>query len=246
VTNVKPLPGTGVLIGAAGTIGGSCLRALSGSATSYVLADLHADALAAAVAAVPGASHVQADLSHPGGPASIAAAVRKMRMPVAWLVMAAGTPQRGAFDQTPADRLDHVFRVNCLGPLHVIRELLGAEWLPDASIVVIGSVSATRALPGRVAYGASKAALEQACRSLAAELAPRRVRVNVVAPGVVDSPFLGSSADDLKAWVADHVPAARLGRPEEIAEVVRYLTLSAPPYLTGSRVAVDGGMEARA
>jgi 3-oxoacyl-[acyl-carrier protein] reductase/2-deoxy-D-gluconate 3-dehydrogenase len=82
--------------------------------------------------------------------------------------------------------------------------------------------------------------------SLGAEWAGRGIRVNVVAPGVIATPFLGSDRTRLDGWVAERVPEKRTGTPAEVAEVVRYLAIEAPDYVAGARIAVDGGMEATA
>lgn len=74
----------------------------------------------------------------------------------------------------------------------------------------------------------------------------RGIRVNVVAPGVIATPFLGSDHARLDAWVAERVPSRRTGTPAEVADVVRYLVLEAPDYVVGTRISVDGGMEATA
>jgi 3-oxoacyl-[acyl-carrier protein] reductase len=109
---------------------------------------------------------------------------------------------------------------------------------------VIGSISASRALPHRAVYGATKAGLEHLARSLAAVLGATGITVNVVSPGVIDTPFLGDATPTLDAWVEDRVPLARVGDPDEVAKLVEYVALHAPPYLTGARIAVDGGAEA--
>ena len=109
---------------------------------------------------------------------------------------------------------------------------------------MVGSISASRALPRRAVYGASKAGIEHLARSLAAELGPAGYRVNIVAPGVIGTPFLGDDTGPLAEWVAKRVPAGRIGSPEEVADVVRFLIADAPAFLTGARIAVDGGAEA--
>jgi 3-oxoacyl-[acyl-carrier protein] reductase len=81
-------------------------------------------------------------------------------------------------------------------------------------------------------------------RSLAAELASANIRVNVVSPGVIETGFIGADTAALSAWVSARVPLGRLGAPDEIANAVRYVILDAPGYLTGARIAVDGGAEA--
>jgi 3-oxoacyl-[acyl-carrier protein] reductase len=77
-------------------------------------------------------------------------------------------------------------------------------------------------------------------RSLAAELAQFGIRVNVVAPGVIETPFLGDAKDALEQWTRAGVPLARVGTPDEVANTVRYVVVDTPAYLTGARIAVDG------
>jgi NAD(P)-dependent dehydrogenase (short-subunit alcohol dehydrogenase family) len=113
-------------------------------------------------------------------------------------------------------------------------------------VVVIGSISASRALPNRIVYASAKAGLEHFARSLSAELAERHLRCNVVAPGVIDTDFLGDNRSPLNDWVSEHVPMGRLGDRSEVATVVRFLVRDAPEYLSGARITVDGATEAMA
>src|SRR5260370_504253 len=79
--------------------------------------------------------------------------------------------------------------------------------------------------------------------SRAHDVAPRGIGVNVVSPGVIDTPFLGGDQPALRDWVSAHVPMRRVGTSDDVAAVVRYLVLEAPEYVTGARIAVDGGAE---
>jgi NAD(P)-dependent dehydrogenase (short-subunit alcohol dehydrogenase family) len=235
---------TGIVVGASGGIGSASALALAGSADRLVLAGRRREALAALAAEIgPSAVVAPGDIAEEGGRAAVLDAVDG---PIAWLVLASGIPlRRRMTDAGPAD-VERAFAVNLVGPALLIHRLLARDWVAPAAIAVVGSVSATRALPDRAVYGATKAGLEHLGRSLAAELAPVGIRVNVVAPGVVDTPFLGESADALDAWVRANVPQGRAGTPAEVAELVRYVIADAPQYLTGARLAVDGGVEARA
>jgi len=152
-------------------------------------------------------------------------------------------PLRGPLAQLPTAEIQNTLMTNLVGPALLIRRLLDRRWLPNASIIGVGSISATRSLPNRSVYSASKAGLEHLCRSLAAEVAPRGIRVNVVSPGVIETPFLGGDRAALRDWVSTHVPMQRVGTPDDVAAVVRYLVLEAPEYVTGARIAVDGGAE---
>jgi NAD(P)-dependent dehydrogenase (short-subunit alcohol dehydrogenase family) len=235
---------TGIVIGASGGIGAAAAAALDGAADRIVLAGRRADVLEAVGAslALSTAVPVAADVTTVAGRDGVVAAASGS---ISWVVLASGIPLRAPLAELDPDQIEMAFAANLVGPTLLLRELLDLRWDPPATLVIVGSVSATRALPGRAVYGATKAGIEHLGRSLAAELAPRGIRVNVVSPGVIDTPFLGDSGA-LDAWIRESVPAGRMGRVEEVAELIRYAALDAPDYLTGTRIAIDGGTEARA
>jgi NAD(P)-dependent dehydrogenase (short-subunit alcohol dehydrogenase family) len=117
------------------------------------------------------------------------------------------------------------------------------------AIVNIASVGAYRSGTGDAAlsYSASKAGLVALTRSMAAEWAPQGVRVNVVSPGVIDTPMVRIMDDPPsgEAWLKARVPMARLGRPEEIAAVVCFLASDDASYVTGAELVADGGYMCR-
>jgi NAD(P)-dependent dehydrogenase (short-subunit alcohol dehydrogenase family) len=235
---------TGIVIGATGGLGAACARALAGACDQLVLSGRREQALSELAGELgPHAVAVAADITQAAGREAIADAVSE---PIAWVVLAHGAPLRKPFPELDESEIAAAFETNLVAPALLLRRLLDLAWEPDAAIVVIGSISASRSLPRRAVYSASKAGLEHLARSLAAELAPRRIRVNVVAPGVVATPFLGDDTAALEEWVRERVPLARLGEADEVAEVVRFAALDAPAYVTGARIVVDGGAEARA
>lgn len=237
----------GVVVGASGGIGAACARAMASSVDRLVIVGrdrarlrrLRADLATSSV-------EVAADVATTDGREAIARAIEGAAGPLAWLVVASGAPLRGPFAELEEEAILDAFLTNLVGPTLLLRRLAAAAWTPAASIVVIGSISASRALPNRSVYAATKAGLEHLCTSLAVEWAVRGIRVNVVAPGVIATPFLGSDRAALDAWAERKVPQRRLGRPEEVAELVRYVVLEAPDYLTGARLVIDGGAEATA
>jgi NAD(P)-dependent dehydrogenase (short-subunit alcohol dehydrogenase family) len=232
---------TGVVTGAAGGIGSACVRALAGSAELLVLAGRRREPLERIAREVDGRTAVvPADIATTEGRDAVLAAVEG---PLAWAVLASGVPARKPLRELEEEEIAATFAANLLGPTLLLRRLLNAAWQPPASVIVIGSISATRSLPGRSVYGSSKAGIEHLAQSLAAEVAGSGLRVNVVAPGVIETPFLGEAAGALTDWVKVRVPQARAGAPDEVAQLVRYLILDAPAYLTGARIAVDGGAE---
>ena len=236
---------TGIVIGATGGIGGACVTALAGSVDRLIVTGRDPERLAEArrIAGVNVRS-VTADIAESAGRAAMIAAIRETGEPLRWVVIASGAPLRGPLAELDEGDIERTFRSNLVGPALLLRALGELKWTPQASLVVIGSVSASRALVNRSVYAASKAGLERLAMSLAAEWAPRGIRITVVAPGVIATPFLGSDHSRLDAWAADRVPSGRTGTPEEVANVVRYVALEAPDYLVGARIAVDGGTEA--
>jgi NAD(P)-dependent dehydrogenase (short-subunit alcohol dehydrogenase family) len=235
---------TGLVIGAAGGIGAACVRALTGSADVIVLAGRRREPLEAVATDAGGSTvTVSADVATAEGRQTIVGAVEGA---VAWVVLASGIAVRKPLAELAEEEIESAFAANLVGPALLLRRLLDLPWQEPKAVAVIGSISASRSLPHRAAYAASKAGLEHLARSLAAELAPAGIRVNIVSPGVIETPFLGDARAGLADWVRVRVPLARLGTPDEVANAVRYVVLDAPAYLTGARIAVDGGAEALA
>jgi len=106
-------------------------------------------------------------------------------------------------------------------------------------IVTISSVSARLGHRGQANYSAGKAGLEGACRSLASEVARLGIRVNVVAPGLIETEMLQAVPQDM---IKQIIPMGRVGLPEEVARVVRFLCSEDASYITGQVIAVNGGM----
>jgi len=106
-------------------------------------------------------------------------------------------------------------------------------------IVTISSVSARLGHRGQTNYSAAKAGLEGACRSLASEVARLGIRVNVVAPGLIETEMLQAVPKDM---IKQIIPMGRVGLPEEVAKVVRFLCSEDASYITGQVISVNGGM----
>jgi len=162
------------------------------------------------------------------------------------LVNNAGVAPMATLDGTDVELWDHTFGVNVRGPFLTCRTFSEAlKRGVSPSVVNVSSTLAERAIPGMAAYNASKAALNQLTRSLALEWAPT-VRVNGVMPAVVDTPIhatRGMSSADV-AGMGEMHPLQRVGRPEDVANLIHYLLSDAASWMTGAIIPVDGGMMA--
>ncbi len=111
----------------------------------------------------------------------------------------------------------------------------------DGRIVLISSVAAEVAIPGQVAYGASKAGLVGMARTLAAEWAPRGIRCNVIMPGFIATPKVLAMPDQVRAGALKQIPLGRFGETSELAGAVSFLLSPAAAYVNGAVLRVDGG-----
>jgi 3-oxoacyl-[acyl-carrier protein] reductase len=232
--------------GASRGIGASCAEALGASghlvAVGYRSGGDEAEALVDAIVKDGGeAMAVQVDVTDPASVDGAVGRVEKAWAPVAVLVSNAGVTGDGLFARMTDERWRNVMSANLDGAFHVARRVTGpmmrARW---GRIITLSSVVALSGSGGQVNYAAAKAGLIGYTKTVAAEVARRGITVNAVAPGLIATDMTA----DLDPAVVEHVPARRMGTPEEVAACVAFLCSDAAAYVTGTTLTVDGGMSA--
>jgi len=184
---------------------------------------------------------VGADLSTVDGVHRLVRALRARWRSLDALVLNAGTYPRLPFRDVEPEEFEATLRLHVVGPAELVRQLLPMmEAVPSAGIVFVSSVLAFEGSRHGAHYAAAKAGAVGLARSLARELAPR-VRVNVVAPGAIETAILSGDSPTQRAERASRVPLGRIGRPEEVATAIAYLVSDRASFLTGTTVHVNGG-----
>ncbi|MDU4055517.1 MAG: SDR family oxidoreductase [Pseudomonas oryzihabitans] len=157
------------------------------------------------------------------------------------LVVNAGFSEFAPLETLTAEHFDRTFALN-------VRALLFATQAATAimpaggTIVLIGSIAAAIGTPGYGVYGASKAAVRSFARTWANELAPRNIRVNVVAPGPTDTAMMAATSAEVREQLNRLIPLGRMARVEEVAAAALFLASDQSSFITGAELPVDGGM----
>ena len=143
------------------------------------------------------------------------------------------------------EKFDEMFNVNFFAPVELLRLMYKKKVLQKgASVVLIASIGGTHSfMPGNGVYGASKAALNSLMKYAAREYASRKIRVNSICPGMVDTPLIhrGTITEEQLAEDAKRYPLGRYGKPNDIANGAVYLLSDASSWLTGHDLVIDGG-----
>jgi len=242
---------TAVITGASSGIGRATAERFAREGWNVCITARRAELLEALKAEFPPAVHlaVPGDYSDPATATAIGEAIRSEWGHLDALVNCAGVYIGGDPVATPIDEWRRPFDIMVDGAVYMTR--MAIPLMPDGGrIIHVTSIHGDRAERGSSAYAMAKAALNQYCRGLALELAPRNILVNAIAPGFVATAMsIVNGVSELETpWFRQnyieghHLPLRRAGQPEEIAGVAWFLAGPDASYLTGQVITVDGGL----
>jgi 3-oxoacyl-[acyl-carrier protein] reductase len=238
-----------VVTGASKGIGAGIARAL-GEAGASVVVNYASDKTGAekAVAAIKAgggkAIAVQGDVSKGPDVKHLFDETRRAFGKLDVLVNNAGVYKFAPIEETSEAEYQRQFGTNVLGPLLATREALPLFGSEGGSVINISSIVSRMGLPGSAIYAGTKGALDTITQVLASELGPRKIRVNSINPGMVESEgthAAGVIGSDLQKNVEASAPLGRIGQPEDVAKVAVFLASDDSGWLTGERISASGG-----
>ena len=195
---------------------------------------------------VPGIA-LQADVRNAGEVDAAVKAVAERMQGIDGVIYCAGVDLLTTVAETRDEDWQRILDINLTGAMRVCRAALRHFAPEGGTIVLVASAAGLRPLPDRTAYCASKAGLVMFAKAMAAELAPRAIRVNAVCPGAVETELFRSSFRDApdeaatRSAIRERYALRRIADPEEMANCIMFLTSAASSYVTGVALAADGG-----
>lgn len=196
---------------------------------------------------IPGAIALENDASVVGSEKTLAEAVKEHFGRIDGLYLNAGFGRMQGLPDVTAEEFDAEYHVNVRAPLLQTREL--APLMNDGgSILLTASVAKSLGMEGMAIYSSTKGAVRSLTRTLARELAARKIRVNAVSPGPIGTDFFNRAGldeqtiEEFAEQIKAKVPLDRFGESEEVAAVAAFLLSSEASYVTGTDYVVDGGM----
>jgi NAD(P)-dependent dehydrogenase (short-subunit alcohol dehydrogenase family) len=236
-----------LVTGAGGDIGRALVSGLRARGAAVVASDVLGQAEGDALFGDGEAGYLQADVRRPEDTDRLLAFALERHGRVDGLVAAAGVAHWSTALEVTHEQWRHVLEVNLEGAF-LIAQAVGRELVRSGrrgSMAFVGSWVGAYPARGLLPYSVSKAGLDMLAQCLALELAPHGIRVNVVAPGVVDAGVSAQIFRDVperRKAMEDIIPLGSLGRSGQVADAVAYLLSDAAEYVTGTTLVVDGGI----
>jgi 3-oxoacyl-[acyl-carrier protein] reductase len=238
-----------VVTGASKGIGAGIAKALAAEgaavAVNYASSRSGADKVVAEIEKAGGkAVAIQGDMSKSEDIARLFAETKQAFGTPNVLVNNAGVFQFDPLENVKPEEFHRQFNTNVLGPILAAKEAASYFGSDGGSIINVSSIVSTRAFPQSVVYSATKSALDSVTRVLAAELGPRNIRVNTLAPGMIETEgthtagFIGS---DFEAHAKASTPLGRIGQPDDIAKIAVFLASDESGWVSGERIEGAGG-----
>ncbi|MFU9139009.1 SDR family NAD(P)-dependent oxidoreductase [Erwinia tasmaniensis] len=184
---------------------------------------------------------LQADVSQQSELNRIMDAVKAESSRIDALVINAGMTNYATIEDLSPSHFDQIFGLNVRAPVLALQAALPLL-NPGASVILLGSIADVLGTEGYGVYSASKAALRSFARTWTRELASRGIRINVVAPGPIDTEMMQAASEELRQGLTRAIPLSRMGRPEEVASAALFLASEESSYIAGAEICVDGGM----
>jgi NAD(P)-dependent dehydrogenase (short-subunit alcohol dehydrogenase family) len=245
----KKLEGKIALVTGGSTgIGFATAKRFAAEGAKVVITGRRKEAVEAAVKEIGGAAMgVQSDASNLADLDRLFAQIKKQYGRIDVLFANAGVGEFATIDQITEEHFDKIYDTNVKGVVFTVQKAL--PLFPDGGAVILNaSIVSVKGTPAFGVYNSTKAAVRSLARTWTNELKDRKIRVNVVSPGPIDTPGLNGlaaneeQAQQIKASLTAQVPLGRMGSADEIAKVVVFLASDDASYVAGIELFVDGGM----
>lgn len=238
---------TALVTGASGGIGGETARRLAAAGARVAVHAFRnigaAEQVVADIVAAGGAAFaIAGDAADPADMTRIADATAARFGGIDILVHVSGTLPQMPFGSITAESFDAVFRDNVLSAILAMQE--AARHMGEGGrMVTVASNLCYSPIPGLVPYAAAKAALITLTQGFARELGPRRIAVNCVAPGAIETPMTEWLTQEMRDAISEQTPLGRIGQPDDVADAIVFLASPAAKWVNGRTLIVDGGLD---
>ncbi|WP_199754847.1 SDR family NAD(P)-dependent oxidoreductase [Amycolatopsis sp. WAC 04197] len=224
-------------------IGLATVRALAEAGATVVLTGRDEAKAKEAAAAAGAASGLALDVTDAKAVSTLVRGVAKEHGKLDIVVANAGIMEDALLGMIREELVDTTLSTNVAGTLHTVQAAARAMMRKKTgAIVVLASIVGEHGSAGQTVYAASKAAVANIARSAAKELGRSGIRVNAVAPGVIDTDLTSGLTEDAKAENIGKTPLGRLGTPEDVANAIRFLVSDDASFITGQVLGIDGGL----